>query len=220
MFARCSVRGLLLLCLGSSLVGCSNPSGLDSIQVTPASQSLTVGQTAQLTAIGTFGNASHPSTQNITSAVTWSFHTPSVATVSCYRAGNGCSCGHDNHHGQRDGFNGDPVNSSAILTVTGQPEADGGSGGSILSLTIIPSGISVGNLQDTGQFLAIGTFSTAAIRQRSDELGDLAFFRSEQIPGQPTNSVRDSGRHRQELSLPMAIWQRRRHYHRGSNRNQ
>ena len=34
-------------------------------------------------------------------------------------------------------------------------------GGSILSLTIIPSSIVVGNLQDTGQFLAIGTFSTA-----------------------------------------------------------
>jgi len=31
----------------------------------------------------------------------------------------------------------------------------------LLSLTVIPSDISVGNLQDTGQFLAIGTFSTA-----------------------------------------------------------
>jgi hypothetical protein len=30
----------------------------------------------------------------------------------------------------------------------------------LLSLTIIPSSITVGNLQDTGQFLAIGTFST------------------------------------------------------------
>jgi hypothetical protein len=33
--------------------------------------------------------------------------------------------------------------------------------GSIIALTIIPSSIEVGNLQDTGQFLAIGTFSTA-----------------------------------------------------------
>src|SRR5258708_1753213 len=66
MFARRCVRGLLLLCLSTTIVGCANPSGLDSVQVSPASQSLTVGQTTQLTAIGTFGNAMHPSTQNIT----------------------------------------------------------------------------------------------------------------------------------------------------------
>src|SRR5277367_3170653 len=43
MFARHCVRGLLLLCLGISVVGCST-SGLDSIQVTPATQSVAVGQ--------------------------------------------------------------------------------------------------------------------------------------------------------------------------------
>jgi hypothetical protein len=36
----------------------------------------------------------------------------------------------------------------------------GGSGGSILSLTIIPSSIGLSNLQGSGQFLAVGTFST------------------------------------------------------------
>ena len=36
----------------------------------------------------------------------------------------------------------------------------GGTPDTILSLTIIPSDITVGNLQDTGQFLAIGTFAT------------------------------------------------------------
>jgi hypothetical protein len=39
--------------------------------------------------------------------------------------------------------------------------APGGRGGNILSLTIIPSGIVFGTLGDSGQFLAIGTFSTA-----------------------------------------------------------
>jgi hypothetical protein len=55
-------------------------------------------------------------------------------------------------------FNGQ-VNSSATLAVTGP--GGGGGGGSILSLSIIPSTITVGNLQDTGNFLAIGTYSTA-----------------------------------------------------------
>ena len=72
MFARCSVRGLLPLCLGSlgfigpTLIGCNNQ-GLNSVQVTPASQALAVGQTVQFTAVGTFGGSKNLTTQNITS---------------------------------------------------------------------------------------------------------------------------------------------------------
>jgi hypothetical protein len=142
-------------------VGCSNPSGLDSIQVTPATQSLTVGQTAQLTAIGTYGNASHPSKQNITTAVTWSSNTPAVATVSATGLVTAVEAGTTTITADSEGFNG-PVSSTTNLTVAGSTGGtSGGSGGSILSLTIIPSGIVFGTLGDTGQFLAIGTFSTA-----------------------------------------------------------
>ena len=160
MFARCSVRGLLLLCLGSSLVGCSNPSGLDSIQVTPTSQSLTVGQTAQLTAVGKYGNASHPSTQNINGGVTWSSSTPTVATVSTTGLVTAVAAGTTTITAGATAFNGD-VNASTLVTVTGAGGGGGSTGGVLVSLTIIPSTISVGNLQDTGQFLAVGTFSTA-----------------------------------------------------------
>jgi hypothetical protein len=161
MFARCSVRGLLLLCLGSSLVGCSNPSGLDSIQVTPASQTINTGQTAQFTAIGTFGNASHPSKQNITATVNWTSNTPSVAKVSASGLVTAMGAGTTTITADAEAFNGH-VTSSATLTVTGSSGGSGGgSGGSILSLTIIPSGIVFGTLGDSGQFLAIGTFSTA-----------------------------------------------------------
>lgn len=158
MFARCCVRGLLLLCLGSSLVGCGNPQGLDSIQVTPATQSLAVGQTAQFTAYGTFGNAAHTTKQNLTSTVTWSSTTPSVATVSTTGVVTAVAAGTTTIMAEASAFNGQ-VNSSAALTVTGP--GGGAGGGTILSLSIIPSNITVGNLQDTGNFLAIGTFSTA-----------------------------------------------------------
>jgi hypothetical protein len=58
-------------------------------------------------------------------------------------------------------FNGQ-TSSSALVTVTGQGGGGGSNnGGSLLSLTIIPSSITVGNLQDTGNFLAIGTYSVA-----------------------------------------------------------
>jgi hypothetical protein len=165
MFARsCArdyVRGFLLLCLVTAIVGCANPSGLDSVRVTPASQTINTGQTAQLTAIGTFGNAKHPSTQNITSTVTWSSTTPAVATVSATGIVTAVAAGTTTITAEATAFNG-PVSSSTSVTVTGSTGGTGGgSGGSILSLTIIPSGIVFGSLGDSGQFLAIGTYSTA-----------------------------------------------------------
>ena len=153
--------GPLLLCTISAMVGCANPSGLDSVQVTPATQSLTVGQTVQFTATGIYGNANHASTQNITSGVTWTSSLPSVAPVSASGVATAVSAGTTLITANATGYAG-PVSFSASLTVTGSSGSTaGGNGGSILSLTIIPSGITVGSLQDTGQFLAIGTFSTA-----------------------------------------------------------
>jgi hypothetical protein len=161
MFARCCVRGLSLLCVVTAMVGCGNPKGLDSIRVTPAAQSLAVGQTEQLTAVGTYGNANRASTQNLTSGVTWTSSSPSVATVSASGLATAVSAGTTTITATATAFNG-PVSSDVALTVTGSTGGtSGGSGGSILSLTIIPSGIVVGSLQETGQFLAIGTFSTS-----------------------------------------------------------
>jgi hypothetical protein len=160
MFARCSVRGLLLLCLGFSFIGCDN-SGLNSVQVTPATQSLTVGQTAQITAVGTFGNAKHPTTQNITGTVTWASTVPAVATVNSSGMVTAVGAGTTNITASATAYNGH-VSSSATVTVTASGGGtNGGSGGSILSLTIIPSGIVFGSLTQSGQFLAIGTYSTA-----------------------------------------------------------
>ena len=158
-----------LICLALSIAGCSTPQGLDLVQVTPTAQSLAVGQTMQLTATGTYGNAKHPSTQNITSLVTWSSTTPAVATVNATGLVTAVAAGSTAILASTTAFNG-PVSSSSQLTVTsagggpaggGGSGGTGGSGGNILSLTIIPSGIVFGTLGDSGQFLAIGTFSTA-----------------------------------------------------------
>ena len=161
MLARSRVRGLLLVCLSSLVVGCGNPSGLDSIQVTPAAQSLTVGQTTQFSVIGTFGNAKHPTTRTLTGGVTWASSNPAVASVDTSGMVTAVAAGTTSITAGATAFNGD-VTSSATLTVTGSTGGTtGGSGGSILSLTIIPSGIVFGSLGDSGQFLAIGTFSNA-----------------------------------------------------------
>jgi hypothetical protein len=164
---RRSLSAMLLLAGVTAVFGCGNPTGLDSIQVSPASQVLTVGQTAQFTATGTFGNANHPSTQNITGTVTWSSSTPSVATVNSSGVATAVSTGTTTITASATAFNG-PVSSSGVLTVTGSTAGTGSGGGGsgnsgagILSLTVIPSGIVFGSLGDSGQFLAIGTYSTA-----------------------------------------------------------
>ena len=116
-------------CLVLFLAGCGNPSGLDSVQVTPAAQSLTVGQTAQFTAVGTYGNASHSSTQNLTSTVTWTSSIPAVATVSASGVATAVSAGTTTITASATAFNG-PVSSSATLAVTGSGGgAAGRSGG-------------------------------------------------------------------------------------------
>ena len=151
-------KALSFSCLVLLLAGCGNPSGLDSVQVTPATQSVAVGQTAQFNAVGTYGNANHASTQNVTRSVTWTSSVPAVATVSTSGVATGVSAGTTILTANATGFNG-PVSSSATLVVTGSGQSASG-GAELLSLTIIPSSIKVGELQDTGQFLAIGTFSS------------------------------------------------------------
>src|SRR5438874_860665 len=141
MFARRSVRGLLPLCLGSlgfissTLIGCNN-NGLDSVQVSPTTQALTVGQTAQFTATGTFGNAKNPTTRNITSSVTWTSSVPSVATISAAGIATAVGAGTTTITASTSSFNGH-VSSSATVTVTGS--SGGSAGGSITLLSIIPA---------------------------------------------------------------------------------
>src|SRR5260370_31350621 len=159
MFARCCVRGLLLLCLGSfgsTLIGCAN-NGLDSVQVTPTTQALTVGQTAQFTATGTFGNAKNPSTQNITSSVTWTSSVPAVATISAAGIATAVGAGTTTITASTSSFNGH-VSSSATLTVTGS-SVGGTAGGSIASRAIIPASQAVASPTQTTHSPTLETHS-------------------------------------------------------------
>ena len=73
---------LLLILVTVSLSGCKgffvDPT-LTSITVTPATPSVSVGSTRQMTATGTYDDGS---TKNITGSVTWSSDDNTVATVS------------------------------------------------------------------------------------------------------------------------------------------
>ena len=160
MLARRFTPALLFACLVVA-AGCGNPSGLDSIAVSPGTQALTVGQTAQLTATGTFGNANHPSTQNINGAVTWTSSAPSVASVSASGLVTALAAGSSTVTASAAAYNG-PASSSSVITVTSTGTGGGTPGGQVVSLAVIPGSQSVSAPGSTSQFLAIGTTSNGA----------------------------------------------------------
>ena len=170
MSARRTVLGLLLLCLGffgSTLIGCANPSGLDSISISPTAQALAVGQTAQFTAVGTFGNANHSTTSPVTNGVTWISSAPAVATVNATGLATAVGSGTTTITASAAAFNGSAT-STATLSVTGS--SGGTAGGTITSIAIIPNSQSVSAPGQTTQFIAIGSTSSGATVNLSNQV--------------------------------------------------
>jgi uncharacterized protein YjdB len=161
MHDRFSPRALLLIALVLPIAGCTN-SLVDSLAVTPASQSLSVGQTVQLTATGTTGHGSgHPSTtQDVTDTAIWTSSSPAVASVSSTGLATALTAGTTTITASMSGFTG-TITASATVTVTGS-SGTGGASGTVTSLAIIPGSQSVAIPNETTQFLAIGTTSTGA----------------------------------------------------------
>ena len=153
-----SPRVLLLIAMALPIAGCTNPLAV-SISVSPTTQGIGVGQTAQFTATGVFGHGSnHPSSsQDLTDSATWTSSVPAVATVSATGVATGLSAGTTTITASMNGYTG-VVSASATLTVSGGGGVSPGS--SVVSMAIIPSAQSVAVPNQTAQFLAIGTTST------------------------------------------------------------
>lgn len=150
-----SVLGLVI-----SLSSCSsNNPGLNSIQVSPASQSLTVGQSLQLAASGNYGSA-HPSSVEVTNSVGWSSNATSVATVSDSGMVSAIAAGTATITAVVSGSNG-PVSSTATIVVTGATSGST-STGTVVSIAVVPNAQTVQAPNQTTQFLAIGTTSSGA----------------------------------------------------------
>jgi hypothetical protein len=128
-----------------------------ALQILPGSEALSAsGQTGQFVALGTAGGTGLQGDVTSSAQIKWSSSIPSVATVSAAGLVTGISAGTSTITAEYT--NPDSTVVSAIATVaisiTAAPEP-------LLSLVIVPSSVTVGNLQDTAQFLAIGTYSTA-----------------------------------------------------------
>jgi hypothetical protein len=127
-----------------------------AVAITPGTQALSEGQTGQFVALATSGTTGLESDVTSSSLIKWTTSSPSIAVVSAAGLATGVSTGTTNITAELTNPDGSVVSSTATVNVstTTPPEP-------LLSLTIIPASISVGNLQDTGQFLAIGTYATA-----------------------------------------------------------
>jgi len=155
MLVRHSWKALSFTCLVLLLAGCGS-AGLNSIAIAPTTQVLnSVGATVQFTAVGTFVQGSHPpSTKNITNQVAWSSSNAAVATVNSSGLATAVAPGNVNIMASMNGFGG-LKGSSAAVTVTG----GGTVGSNLTALTIIPGSQTVLSTNETGQFIAIGTYS-------------------------------------------------------------
>ena len=153
-----SSRVLLFVAMALPIAGCTNPLAV-SISVSPTTQSISAGQTAQFTATGIFGHGNnHPSTtQDLTDSATWTSSVPGVATVSATGVATGVSAGTTTITASMNGYTG-VVSASATLTVNGGGGVAPGS--TVVSLAVIPSAQSVAVPTQTAQFIAIGTTST------------------------------------------------------------
>lgn len=176
---RAILGGFMFAGVVLSLAGCS-ASQVDSLQISPASQSVAVGSTAQFTAAGVTGHGSHPSTtQDVTTQVAWTSSAPNIATIDASGVASGLTPGSTTITATMNGFTGS-ISSAATLVVTGSGAGTGTgvAGRSLLSLSIIPGSITVGNLQDTGQFLAVATFSTSPVVQDVTNSPNLTWISS------------------------------------------
>jgi hypothetical protein len=130
------------------------------ITLSPSTVSLSAGghQTAQLIAMATDGNTGLKLDVTTSPHIKWNSSVDQVATVSASGQVTGISPGSAIITAQWTNPDNTVVSASATVTVSSVYVTS-----SLLSLSIVPGIITVGDLQDTGNFLAIGTFSTPPI---------------------------------------------------------
>ncbi len=159
--ARYSSGGSTLTGTATFTVLAGTTEEFTAVTIIPNSQSVSAsGQTGQFIALATSGTTGLEQDVTNSPQIKWLSSIPSVATVtSGLLSGNGLaggvSQGTSTITAELANPDGSLVSNSATVTVTLTPAPE-----PLLSLTIIPSSITVGNLLDAGQFLAIGTFST------------------------------------------------------------
>jgi hypothetical protein len=127
-----------------------------SVTILPSSQTLsTLGQQAQFIALATSGTTGLQQDMTNSPQLKWSSSVPTAGSISATGLAKNLAAANSTITAELTNSDGSVVSNTATLTttLTAAPQ-------DLLSLTVIPSSIGLSNLQGTGQFLAIGTFSS------------------------------------------------------------
>jgi streptogramin lyase len=141
---------------GSSILTVTSAT-LVSLDVTPSPSTLASGTRQQYVATGTF---SDHSTQNLTSMVTWTSDTPSVATISNAAAGNGLATAVSPGHANLSASLGAITSAVNPITVTAA---------TLVSIQVTANSPSLA-LGTTEMLQALGTFSDQSTQDLSSQV--------------------------------------------------
>ncbi len=147
---------------------------LQSISITPATESILAGQTSQLIAIGTFSpTATTPGTQDLTSTVKWTSSNASVASIT---SPGGLLTAVGPGDAVITAIATNPDNS--VVTATATVTVTGGSSSAepLISLAIVPDSQSVAGPGQINQFLAIGTFSSTSATPGTQNMANIPTY--------------------------------------------
>jgi small basic protein len=135
-----------------------------SLSIIPNAQTMAAGQTSQLIAIGTFSTS--PTSQNLTSAVTWSSSNTSVASISSGGLVTAKAPGTVAITAIASNFNGagSVVTTTATFTVSSSTTVE-----PLVSMAILPASQTALAANQTAQFIAIGTTSSGTTVNLTDQ---------------------------------------------------
>jgi hypothetical protein len=133
---------------------------LQSLGITPGTETILQGQSSQLIAIGTFSSTSStPGTQNLTSQVTWNSSNNSVASITSGGLVSAVGAGTAVITAIAPAADGNLV---AVATITVTTPTTGSTGEPLTSLAILPASQTVAGVGQQTDFLALGTFSATS----------------------------------------------------------
>jgi hypothetical protein len=135
----------------------ASTSPLQSLGITPGTETILQGQSSQLIAIGTFSSTSStPGTQNMTSQVTWNSSNTSVASITSGGYVTAVGAGAAVITAIAPAVDGNLV---AAATITVTSPATGTTGEPLTSLAILPSSQTLTTSGQTANLIVIGTTS-------------------------------------------------------------
>ena len=160
---RLSALLCTLIVSAVALSGCSVSSTLQAITVSPAPGVETLngaGQTFQYKATGVFQQGKHPPTsEDLTSSVTWTSSNTAVATVSSTGVVTSVGAGTATITASSTTSSGGVISGSSNVAVNG---AVGNGTSPVLQSISLIGDASVGGVGNTAQYIAIGNFTNGA----------------------------------------------------------